>query len=237
MKKTVNYPELWQKMRSGLPVEGDPDADWLQMHSVLDNVMPVSTVVKTPYGTKALKLFYKLLIGVSTAVVVYQGVKLLLSKNQHQPVKNAPERSAPVLSQPIPVDSVQLNGLSNPDSSRLAPERAGASPLNQPSMNSGKNITPVLNIDTNRVQRGKNADTLNIPAAISTDKKDKFINVNPDSILSPASLNPINLVHDSVINNKNQPPGKPGNKANQKTISDSLKKVKKKKRFRIGVFF
>ena len=237
MKKTVNYPELWQKMRSGLPVEGDPDADWLQMQSVLDNVMPVSAVVKTPYSTKALKLLYKLLIGVSTAVIVYQGVKLLLSKNQRQPVKNTSERTTSVLSKPTAVDSVNLQGLPAADSNQLVPERAGANPLNKPSMNGGKNTTPVFDIDNNRLQRGKKADTLNIPAAFSTNKKDKFINVNPDSILSPARLNPINLVHDSVFNNKNEPPGKPGNKANQKAISDSLKKVKKKKRFRIGVFF
>jgi len=109
MKKALNYPQLWQQKRNELPVDGDPNADWLEMQAMLDSVMPVTAVIKKPYNPKGIKGLYKLLLGFSTAVLIYGAVQLYLSRKQsHQritPQKTIRFAPAPVVKDSAPVTS------------------------------------------------------------------------------------------------------------------------------------
>lgn len=86
MKDSLKYLKLWQKKRSELQINDEPQGDWLQMKSLLDENMPVDPPAsggKPPrgFGFKLLTLF----ISCSAAAMVYLGVHHIHAKNhQHK---------------------------------------------------------------------------------------------------------------------------------------------------------
>ena len=82
MKGPLKYLALWQKKRNELPVDGDPQAGWEQMRSVLDQQMPV---VNKPSGFKGFKMLPSLFIAFSAAAMVYVASNVYtLEKHKHQ---------------------------------------------------------------------------------------------------------------------------------------------------------
>ena len=73
MKNALKYLRLWQKKRDELPIDTDPESDWMQMHSLLDKEMPVaaSGSDNTSGSSKGFKLTSLLLIGLSAAAMTY----------------------------------------------------------------------------------------------------------------------------------------------------------------------
>jgi len=83
MKRKLTYPELWQQKRNELPVNGDPKADWLQMHALLDKQMPVTGIIKKPFRFKLPKWGLNMLTVVSATAAVYFAGQQLFSKNHY----------------------------------------------------------------------------------------------------------------------------------------------------------
>jgi hypothetical protein len=154
MKKTFNYPELWQQKRNELPVYGDPDADWLEMQAALDKLMPVIIAIKKPYNPKGLKGLYKLFIGFSTAAVIYGGVHYYFSKKQKDPIKSIPQKSVPAITAPVKKDSVILS------------PQAGNSPLDKPGSDNNAAGDKAAVVST-----GKNNALVKYDKALSTATK------------------------------------------------------------------
>ncbi|MDB5017166.1 MAG: hypothetical protein JWQ84_1998 [Mucilaginibacter sp.] len=108
MKKSLNYLKLWQKKRSELQINDDPQTDWLQMQSLLDQQMPVTNhpVGKNPSVFKGLKLLPKLFIAFSAAAMVYTASHVfLLKKHQHQ-TKYKTHKSNSILADSVISDSL-----------------------------------------------------------------------------------------------------------------------------------
>jgi len=82
MKNTLKYLKLWQKKRSEMHVDADPQADWQHMASLLDEKMPVA---KTSSGFKRLKLLPSIFIAFSAAAMVYVAGNIIsLEKHKHR---------------------------------------------------------------------------------------------------------------------------------------------------------
>ena len=122
MKRTLKHPELWLNKRNELPVDGDPNMDWLEMRSVLDQHMPVPGQVKKPYNPKAIKWLYKFLIAISSAVVIYGVVQLCLTKKQQAPVIHVPKKENRVIPAPVAHAPALLKPMGKPGSSGLLPK-------------------------------------------------------------------------------------------------------------------
>jgi len=209
MKKTFNYPELWQQKRNELPVYGDPDADWMEMQAALDKLMPVTIAIKKPYNPNGLKGLYKLFIGFSTAAVIYGSTQFYFSKKQEHVVKNIHQKSIPAIPAPVKKDSVIIL----PQPVIQLPDKPG------PNNNSIiKNDKPL-----------NSASKVIHPDSIKSATENNGI-VHRDSALStelPLFARP---VADSATGIK-EPSGMPilDNKAAQKNAAGNSKPAKKKK--------
>ncbi|HEY4326607.1 MAG TPA: outer membrane beta-barrel protein [Mucilaginibacter sp.] len=73
MKNSLKYLKLWQKKRNELQINDDQQSDWLEMQSVLDEHMPVSSAdgEEGPSRSKGFKLLSLLLISLSAAAITY----------------------------------------------------------------------------------------------------------------------------------------------------------------------
>jgi hypothetical protein len=209
MKKALNYPELWQQKRNKLPVDGDPNAGWLEMQAILDSVMPVTAVIKKPYSPKGIKGLHKLLIGFSTAALIYGAVQLYLSR-QHNDQRIAPQKTIRFAPAPLIKDSTAVTPLPNDQ------------PVIKPVV-----VTPPNMFRKKPLQDSKQADSVERPPTPNADD----IIVHRDSVLIP--VNPGLLRTDSAV--KTLPAGLNIN-PNRNTAPGNAKPIKKKRRkFQIGV--
>lgn len=229
MKEKLSGPALWQKKRNELPVEGDASLDWLQMASALDTHMPLTGKVAKPYTLKGSKWLYKLLIGLSSAVIIYGVIHYYLTKPQ--PLIEVPQQSSPVVKPPVHRDSSATDSASNVNNS--APAAAAATIKGKPIVQTRPASSPAsatvihTGKDSSLMPDNKRRDTIGIIDAAPLSSGSKFINDN-HTIHRDSSMLPANL-------NLPKPIGDPANIGGKKNTADSLKKVKKKKR-RIGVF-
>jgi hypothetical protein len=83
MKRT----ELWQKKRAELPVNGNPEADWLEMRSILNKRMPAPHTPKKMPRFKMPKWMFNVFVGVSFIAGVYVCSQLYLTKEHRELVK------------------------------------------------------------------------------------------------------------------------------------------------------
>jgi len=68
MKNSLKYLSLWQKKRSELKIDDDPQSDWLQMVSLLDKHLPVE---KKSSRFKGFRLLPTLFVTFSAAAMIY----------------------------------------------------------------------------------------------------------------------------------------------------------------------
>ncbi|MFI5139119.1 MAG: hypothetical protein ACHQIM_14950 [Sphingobacteriales bacterium] len=88
MKNSFKYLKLWQKMRSGLPVTDDQQADWLDMQALLDQQMPViATDSEKPAKSKRFKLLSVMFVSLSAAAMTYV-VTNVMELNKHHTYNN-----------------------------------------------------------------------------------------------------------------------------------------------------
>jgi hypothetical protein len=210
MKKALNYPELWQQKRNELPVDGDPNAGWLEMQAILDSAMPVTAVIKKPYNPKGLKGLYKLLIGISTAVVIYGAVQLYLSRKQSS------QRIAPTLSAPAPI--VKDSAAVIPSQGRLSRPGSVIDDRSIKDPGHSRRIAKSQPKKTDSLQKAAvpNADNLIVH------RDSALIPVNPGVLRQDSSLKTL----PAGLNIKSNPNGTPGNTKPTK---------KKRRKFQIGV--
>jgi hypothetical protein len=223
MKKALNYPELWQQKRNELPVEGDPNADWLLMQAALEAHLPVTRVIKKPYNPKGLKGLYKLLIGFSTAAVIYGSAQLYLSKNRMDPVKAIPQKSTPAVPAPVKKDSAAL--ITGPNSLPAEQPKPGGK---IPAAKSG--LAP----DRKLIPAGKITPADSVIKEAGTGENGI---VHRDSVLSPLSPASALPGADSAGTIKTAPVSEHlDSKAAQKAAPGNIK-PQKKKRNKLQVFF
>ncbi len=220
MMEKNNYSALWQEKRSQLHVDGDANADWLQMRSVLDSHMPVSGLIKKPYNPGRLKWIYKFFIGVSITATISGAAYLSLSKRHNDASRNAAVKESPAATAP---------SLTPPD----AASKAG---------NGGQiqNKTAVIKSANNRPKNnsnGKMAAAFHSPStadsAEGTDYTKNIGSPHRDSVFLPVNQTSPRFGIDSV--NQILTPIKLNNQLIQKASTDSVK-PSAKKRHKVGVF-
>ncbi len=86
MKNSLKYLKLWQKKRNGLCVDDDQRKDWLEMHALLDQHMPVSTSLPDdkPSRSKGFKLLSVLFVSLSAAAMTYVVSHIVEIKKHHK---------------------------------------------------------------------------------------------------------------------------------------------------------
>ncbi len=186
MKRTLNNPNIWQKKRGELPVDGNPEADWIQMRSALDQLMPVTALVKKPYRFKTSKWWFNGLIVTSSVIVLCTAVLLYLS-NRHHPI---PERRQQNITRDTTVKDSHPN--------TVITDSAHA--------NTGQNVIKYKKADT--IKNRKDTSAKNHTIIPDSNKIQHHADIIPhrDSLLSPVNINLLKTVHDSaklpVIDNK-----------------------------------
>ncbi len=73
---------LWQKKRSELPVNDNPQADWNDMRSLLDKHLPVTGNSGGGLSSKKFKLWPMLLVSLSAAAMTYFTVHIVEKRNK-----------------------------------------------------------------------------------------------------------------------------------------------------------
>jgi hypothetical protein len=97
MSNKDQYLKLWQHKRSELPVNTDPQADWLAMHHLLDLQMPVvnnatanspgSDLVKQLSHFAKFKLFYVAAALITVAAITYVVIQHRATTKENKPAK------------------------------------------------------------------------------------------------------------------------------------------------------
>jgi len=215
MKKTFNYPELWQKKRSELPVNGSPDADWAQMRSILDKQMPVSTVPKKPFRLKLPKWGLHVFVGVSSVVAVYTGYKLYHSTKHHELIIPRTQQAHRDSAVPLTKDTASVNDSVKSFTGISTVDGSAPLPVNQTK----------LNTDSATKHGQHSIDSINAPAMLS-------IPIRRDSIRAPTEAAQQRSVRDSVA-----PVNLEKKDIQKDTSSTNNKTSKKKKRSKFSVFF
>jgi len=86
MKNSLKYLKLWQKKRSELRIDDDEQKDWLEMHALLDQHMPVSAPLPEdkPSRSKGFKLLSVLFVSLSAAAMTYVVSHVIEIKKHHK---------------------------------------------------------------------------------------------------------------------------------------------------------
>jgi len=219
-----NYSILWQKKRSQLRVDGDPNSDWLQMRSVLDHQMPSSGLIKKPYNPGGLKWMYKFFIGLSITTSVSGVTYLSMSKKQHDPSITVSVKESRAIAGPTTnTKAVMLKGTGNPIKGKDHPSTS------KPATKAALTPQPKVN----------KTHTLLIKDSLR--KKQEHIHANEsrrrDSISLPINQTAPRFGVDSIGNiSKPLKAVSLNYKTIQRSASDSIKQQKKRKRSKIGVF-
>jgi len=94
MKNSLKYLKLWQKKRNELPINDDQQENWLEMQSILDKNMPVTTPSgdEGGSGAKGFKLLSLMLISLSAAAITYVYTAKIVSKESHHQIHHTREK-------------------------------------------------------------------------------------------------------------------------------------------------
>jgi hypothetical protein len=128
MKNSLKSLKLWQKKRNELQINDDPQQDWLQMQSLLDQHMPATnhSAVKKPSGFKGLKLLSKLFIAFSAAAMVYTASYVFFLKSHNHQIKHKTHKGTLISGDSIINDSssIKKNSIAYKDSLLLQKQTA-----------------------------------------------------------------------------------------------------------------
>ena len=215
MKRT----DLWQKKRSELPVNGNPDAEWLQMRAMLDKQMPVPNAVKKPFRLKVPKWGLHVFAGISLVAAVYVGSRLYFSKKHYDPEKPGKEQTHRDSVAPAAHDtSLTRDTITTPAiGTSGSPVSAGTDPL----------LTKYTKLKNNTTQKSnqKPIDSLRSPAMLN-------VPAHRDTSISPIEGAPPKAVRDSTgpLNLKK-------NDIQKDTLNSGKKNQKKTRRSKVSLFF
>jgi hypothetical protein len=94
MKNSLRYLELWQKKRNELPVNDNPQTDWIGMQALLDQHMPVTSPAAgdKPARSKGFKLLSVLFVSLSAAAMTYVVSYVVESKSHQHHTHNYSEK-------------------------------------------------------------------------------------------------------------------------------------------------
>lgn len=213
MKRT----DLWQKKRSELPVNGNPDAEWLQMRAMLDKQMPVPNAVKKPFRLKMPKWGLHVFAGVSLVAAVYVGSRLYFSKNHHDPEKPGKEQTHHDSVAPAAHDTLLTRDTITP---ATGPSTSGLP------VNAGTNaVYTKLKNDTTPKNNQNPIDSLKSPAILNGI-------AHRDTSISPIEGAPPKVVRDST-----GPLNLEKNDIQKDTLNSGKKNQKKKRRSKLSLFF
>ena len=109
MKNSLKYFSLWQKKRGELQIDDDPQKDWAEMHSLLDQHMPTSAVGETGTGSKVFKSLSVTFISLSAAAMVYVAAHVVELEKHKQSSFNYKRAHKTILNS----DSVSNSGISD----------------------------------------------------------------------------------------------------------------------------
>jgi len=88
MKNLIQYLKLWQKKRGELQIDTNADADWMDMHALLDKHMPGNDDDRGGSKTGGIGLLSIILLIFSVAAVVYFAAKMIQTKQKADYTKN-----------------------------------------------------------------------------------------------------------------------------------------------------
>ncbi len=186
MKKTLRYPELWQKKRTELPVKGNPDTEWLQMSAMLDKQMPVSGVIKKPFRFKLPKWGLHVFVGISTVAAVYVVSQLYFSKKHNHSVKLSIQQIHRDSLVPAVKDTLTVR-----DPVKPAVIVSAQGNTNITNTNPLLNNQTKRNIDTIQNDRHQIIDSIMAQPALN-------IPIHRDSTIVPVKVVPLKAVRDSA---------------------------------------
>ena len=214
MKRT----DLWQKKRSELPVNGNPDADWLQMRAILDKQMPVPNAVKKTFRLKVPKWGLHVFTGLSLVAAVYVGSRLYFSKKHHDPEKPGKEQTHRDSVAPAAHDTLLT-----------------CDTINKPTTVPGTSGVPV-NAGTNPVYTKLKNDTAqkNNQKAIDSLKSPAILNVPAHR---DTSISPIEGASPKVVRDSTGPLNLEKRDIQKDTLNSGKKNQKKKRRSKVSLFF
>jgi hypothetical protein len=191
MKNALKNFLLWQKKRNELPVINNPQADWDEMQSLLNEHMPV---VKKPGGFKGFRTFPAILITFSAAAMIYVAGNIYSLEKHNHAAKNHFHKGNPL--RPAPHFAGSPDSLSSTaDTGNILPGRTDAAD------HSSKH--PTVNDHNNpSTQRAQAGDTKNTELTIDNRPGHNLSSVNRQSKLSSAAQQSGHLVKSLIANNK-----------------------------------
>ncbi|WP_259071526.1 PorT family protein [Mucilaginibacter sp. X4EP1] len=242
MKSSFKYLTLWQKKRSELLVNDDPQTGWMEMQSLLDEHLPVSGEKTSRF--KKIKILPSLFIAFSAAAMVYTSAHIILNKvrhtHGHYTTLNKQHFAVHPMAGNLTGDSLlstnqPLNGTDSTTSANGSAKKitigsvpgntirgtiaSGITP-NAPSVSSQNKNQPVI------TTRGSNRSGLATPSGDKT-----IVSLKKSPLASLANNNPANSKKKNAAisaNNGTTPDKKPnagllgGSKINNAKVSPSL---------------
>src|SRR6185503_18550250 len=174
MKNSLKYFLLWQKKRDELPVSDDPQADWSQMQSLLDEHMPV----KKTGGFKGFRTLPAILVTFSAAAMIYIASNIYHLEKHHQAVTHHFRKGNPLRWGPTTTDSsssanVIVQNDSTPSASRVTADTAGV----------GDALKSDAKLSANRALAGNSKNNMGLTAS----KKRKGAGRNGMASIRPGS--------------------------------------------------
>ncbi|MDB4920942.1 outer membrane beta-barrel protein [Mucilaginibacter sp.] len=163
--KKLNYLSLWQKKRSELPINDDPQSDWAEMDSLLNKHMPHTSqpTGKGKFNLKFFKILPKLFITLSAAAMVYTVSHIILSKSHQQQPKHKIHKGSQSVPDSSVIDTLNKDSINNIEDSLVLKNQVVAdSSINNPGDYKNPANSSTANIDLKNKPAGsvKNSSTL-----------------------------------------------------------------------------
>jgi hypothetical protein len=207
MKNSLKYLKLWQKKRSGLPVDDDQQKDWLEMHGLLDQHMPVSTPLPDdkPSRSKGFKLLSVLFVSLSAAAMSYVVSHVVELRKHHKQSFSYHQKHKTGL-----IDSI-TNTRDSIANARNTSDSLTANGISIQSKDSLAALQPVTAQNAKLVTPGFNEKSTSTPSpgtiagkAAALDKKNNLLSTSSQNKKrqAPINSNSNKLVRASATGNK-----------------------------------
>lgn len=188
MKSSLRYLMLWQKKRNELPINDDPQTDWMEMQSLLDTHLPVNG--KKASRFKKIKLLPTLFITFTAAAMVYTAARVVINKAGKHHITYHRGHGHHFSKTSSPVDSLYTDSLiGDVDSTTkqsvetIQPEKTSVAGGTDVTTGTNKNAIKSSALSTNHAEMTVAADKNNIlrASASSSAQKNQPIGNQPVS--------------------------------------------------------
>ena len=202
MKNSLKYFSLWQKKRSELQIDDDPQKDWLEMTALLDREMPDTTLDSDrPAGSKFIKSLSIMFISLSAAAMVYVAAHVVDLEKHKQTSFNYNRRAKTILNK----DSIS--------NSRITDSLSGKSPAISINDSSRTRNQPAFAKNAGQAKVGLSEKTTGAPLASAISNKNLAVSVHKNNSIrangqnqnqATATGNGNRLVQASLAGNKSK---------------------------------